>query len=100
MGRKKVRHFKSKQYYEDMFNTYFQDNKNEVVADLMDTLGYTDFEEMREDEYNSKWGFDCGWTLLSPKDRAMYHEWELDNGKYCCASVLLPTEYDTSAHTG
>lgn len=82
MGRKKIRNYPSKQFYEDMLDNYFNEHADEVKTHLMDTLGYSDFDMIWEDECKMKWGFDCGWILLYPTDAKMSHEWELDNGKY------------------
>lgn len=96
MGRRKVRHYKSKEYYERVFDDYFDEKRDDVIRDLMQTLGYTDFEELRNDEYRSKWGLDCGWILIYPKDKTMYHEWELDNGKYNAYIFAHPSYYPQS----
>ena len=86
MGRKKVRHYPSIKYYEDMLEQYFKDNNGAVIPYVIERIGedparYGIFE-LQEDECNMRWGFDCGWILLYPKNKEMAHEWELDNGKY------------------
>lgn len=96
MGRRKVRHHLPKGYYEDLLKKYFDEHSEEVIADLLDTLGYDTLEALKFAEYNMAFGFDCGWTKLVPKDSEMFHEWELDNGKYCAEIFCHPTYYPQS----
>ncbi len=96
MGRKKVRKFESKEHYEEVFDKYFRERRLEVIGHLMDSLGYDDFEKLRSDEVNMKWGFDCGWILIYPRDDVMRHEWELDNGKYSAYIFAHPSYYPQS----
>lgn len=96
MARRKVRNYPSKDYYKTMLDTYFKEHHNEVIKHLLDRLGYADLEALQEDEYRMKWGFDCGWTLLTPKNADMRHEWTLDNGKYDVAIFAHPSYYPQS----
>lgn len=96
MGRKKIRNHLPREHYEKMLETYFTEHQEEVITDLLNTLGYSSLEALRDDEYNMAFGFDCGWTKLVPKNREMFHEWELDNGKYCAEVYCRPTYYPQS----
>ena len=86
MGRKKVRHFASVEHYENLLEDYFNTNRDTVLRRLIRAIGEDPdtygVSALLEDEYNSRWGLDCGWILLYPKNKEMAHEWELDNGKY------------------
>lgn len=86
MGRKKVRHYPSREYYEDLLEQYFNDNNGAVIPYVIERIGenpaYYGIEDLMNDECRMRWGFDCGWILMYPKNREMEHEWELDNGKY------------------
>lgn len=79
---KKVRHFKSKEYYQEAFDTYYLMNHERVLRDLLEKTGCSSMEQLREDEFNMRWGLDCGFVTLAPTNPNMQHEWELDNGKY------------------
>jgi hypothetical protein len=48
-------------------------------------------ERLQEDECHMKFGFDCGWIHLHPKNKEMLHEWELDNGIYCAYVHAMPS---------
>lgn len=86
MGRKKVRHFASAEHYENLLEDYFNINRDTVLRRLIRAIGEDPdtyrVSALLEDEHNCRWGFDCGWILLYPKNKEMAHEWELDNGKY------------------
>jgi hypothetical protein len=79
---KKVRYFKSKQYYENVLNDYFEVHKDRVLQNLLEKTGCSDMEQLRRDEFGMRWGLDCGFVTLAPTNPNMQHEWELDNGKY------------------
>ena len=96
MGRRKVRHHLPKKYYEEMLERYFEEHSEEVISDLLERLGNDSLEQLKYEEYNMRFGFDCGWTKLVPKDSKMFHEWELDNGKYCAEIFCHPTYYPQS----
>lgn len=80
MGRKKVRNYPSKKYYEEIFNSYFEENHDEVIESVCEELGYGSFEALREAEYSMKFGLDCGFVKIYPKNHEMAHEWVLDEG--------------------
>lgn len=96
MGRKKVRNYPSREFYEEMLTKYFEEHRCEVIGYAMDRLGYTSFQKLQEDEYNSRFGFDCGWIHLCPKNAEMRHEWELDNGTYCAYVWCSPSYFPQS----
>ena len=91
MGRRKVRHYPSVEFYEGMLKEYFETHRGEVIGNLLDTLGYDSLEELQEAEYNMKFGLDCGWIHLHPKNKEMSHEWALDNGIYCAYVHAMPS---------
>lgn len=98
MGRKKVRNFPPKGYYEDKLEGYFREHRHEVIGNLLDTLGYRSLDELQEAEYNMKFGLDCGWIHLHPKNKEMAHEWALDNGiygAYVCARPSMNCQSTT-----
>ena len=98
MGRRKVRHYPSVEFYEEMLREYFETHRREVIGNLLDTLGYDSLEELQEAECNMKFGLDCGWIHLRPKDKEMSHEWALDNGiygAYVCARPSLNCQSTT-----
>lgn len=82
MGRRKVRNYPSKQYYERVLEQYFEENRDDVIRHTCDVLGFGNLEELRKAEYSSYFGLDCGWVILSPKNSEMAREWKLDNGQY------------------
>lgn len=98
MGRKKVRKHQSIAYYEAMLKDYFSEHKDDVVEYMLGNLGYDSLDDLWNDEYRMKFGFDCGWIYLIPRDKEMYHEWELDNGKYG-AHIFCRTPYNTQSTT-
>lgn len=101
MGRRKVRHHKPKQFYEEMLKKYFNEHGEEVLAHTAKELGFNSFQELRDFEFSGYYGgfgLDCGWVLMSPKNREMAHEWELDNGKYSVDIFVHPT-YNTQSTT-
>ena len=98
MGRRKVRHYPSVEFYEGMLREYFDTHRHEVIGNLLDTLGYESVERLQEDECHMKFGLDCGWIHLHPKNREMSHEWSLDNGiygAYVCARPSLNCQSTT-----
>ena len=86
MGRKKVRNYPSIQYYDEMLKEYFENHNGSIIYRVIKAIGenpdYYGIEDLMGDEYHMRWGLDCGWILLYPRDKKMAHEWELDNGKY------------------
>ena len=93
---KKVRKYPPKGFYEEKFEGYFREHKGEVIGNLLDTLGYDSLEHLKEDEMNMAFGFDCGWTVIYPKNEEMAREWKLDNGRYDYSIFAHPTYYPQS----
>ena len=81
MGRRKIRNYPSKEYYEYEIIEYMKEHREELLHHMLKILGYEDIDSLREDEYKMKFGGDCGFIKLSPKNREMAHEWYLDNDK-------------------
>jgi len=82
MAKPKIRHYPSKQDYEEGFKAWLKDQRGIYHKMLLDKLNYESMEQLREDEYAGKFGFCCGYVNLIPKNEEMFHEWGLDNGKY------------------
>lgn len=81
MGRTKVRHYPSREEYEATLKEYLTENKERYKRLILNTLGYEDFDSLWNDEYKGKFGLDCGWVQLHPKNKDMRHEWFLDNDR-------------------
>lgn len=81
MARTKVRNYPSKEEWKANILEYMKENKEALIRHMLNKLGYEDIDSLQEDEYSMKFGFDCGWVNLTPKNKDMYHEWYLDNGK-------------------
>ena len=98
MGRKKIRKHESRGYYETMLDNYFDEHRDEVVQYMLNQLGYESVDALWDDEYRMAFGFDCGWIYLIPRNSEMYHEWELDNGKYG-AHIYCKPPYNSQSTT-
>lgn len=98
MGRKKVRLYKSRDFYENLMHDYFKENKNEVIQYILDKTVFSTLEGLRDAEFKNHFGLDCGFVYLIPKNTEMYHEWELDEGKYC-AKVYVRGPFNTQSVT-
>lgn len=70
------RKFETKEYYEKLIEDYIKENKAAIINYTLKQMGYDDVDILLEDEYHSKWGNDCGWYLLYPKNREMREEWK------------------------
>lgn len=62
-----------------------------IVKDMMQKLGYTDLNKLHEDYIHMKWGFDCGWILVTPKNKEMRELW----GDY--PKTIMPVAYETQS---
>ena len=82
MARTKVRKYPSTGYVREMINRYFNENRDVVLADLLEKTSFADMNELRDAERRSYFGFDCGWVYLETANPEQYREWVLDNGKY------------------
>ena len=100
MGRRKVRNFPSREDYEQQFEDYFSENKHSCIQYAVQKLGFNDVEEMHDAEFSGRFGFDCGWVQLIPRDKEMYREWRLDNGEYSvCIFDIGHKTYPTQSVT-
>lgn len=81
MGRRKVRHYNTREYYKTLFNDYFVSHNDEVMTEVLRQTGFNSVEELTEAEYRSYFGFDCGWIMLTPKNSEQAHEWFLDDNR-------------------
>lgn len=75
---KKIRNYPSKADYEARINQFFEEHRDEVIRDMCFALGYDDFERLKHDECHMRFGFDCGFTKLLPRNAEMRYEWILD----------------------
>ena len=81
MGRRKVRNYKGREYYKELFDEYFKSHHNEVMSEVLSRTGFDTESDLRAAEYRSYFGFDCGWILISPKNKEQWHEWYLDDNR-------------------
>lgn len=99
MGRRKVRNYKGREYYKELFNNYFNTHHNEVMREVLDKLGFDTVENMSKAEYRGYFGFDCGWILVSPKNSEQSHEWFLDNDRISSDLYVSNPYYNTQSTT-
>lgn len=80
--RRKIRKYITMDYAKMQIQAYIDSHADEIIQHLLDETGFDSIEKLREFEYHSGFGFDCGFVTLEPRRSEMLHEWELDNGKY------------------
>ena len=90
------RKFPSKEEIETTIENFTTENENAIIGYMMKQLGYTDLEKLASDEQHSKWGFDCGWWLVTPKDPEMRKEWDKYDG---WDSLICPVAYMVQSTT-
>lgn len=95
---RKVRFYKTKQEIEDVLNTYLISNSDRVIKHLLEKTNCHSVEELHDDEFDMRWGLDCGFLTVEPSNPQMEHEWELDNGKYD-TGMRLHYPYSTQSIT-
>lgn len=98
MGRRKIRHYKDRQYYRELLNEYFKLHNFEVLRAVINFLGFDSVEEMRNAEITGCW-FDCGWVIISPKNKDHWHEWYLDNDRISADLYVENPLYNTQSTT-
>jgi len=81
MGRRKVRHYNSRDFYRELFDDYFNSHNDEVMKEVLEQTGFKSVEELNDAEYHSYFGFDCGWILIRPTNKEQAHEWFLDSNR-------------------
>lgn len=74
-------------------NQFCKEHYDAIVKDMMQKLGYTDLDKLNEDYINMKWGLDCGWTLVTPKNKKMLELW----GEY--PKIIVPVAYKSQSLT-
>lgn len=90
------RNFPSKEEIETIIENFNTENENAIIGYMMKQMGYTDIETLKDDEQHSKWGFDCGWWLLTPKDEEMRKEWNKYDG---WESLICPVVFMVQSTT-
>lgn len=90
------RKYKDRFYYEDMIKDFISENAQSIIDHMMKQLGYDDLEKLKSDDIHMKWGFDCGFCYLIPKNKEMREEWK----KYDdWDKILCPVAYGTQSIT-
>lgn len=98
MGRRKVRHYKSREYYKDLLNQYFNEHAEEVIKYTVKRMGFDSLEAMRAEELTGMW-FDCGFVYISPRNSEWSHEWFLDNDRISSNLYVNNPDYNTQSVT-
>lgn len=98
MGRRKVRHYRPREYYKDLFEEYFNKNTPMLVQYTAEKLGFESPSVMRDEEMTGVW-FDCGWCIITPKNKEQYREWLLDNDRISAHLYVDNRYYSTQSTT-
>lgn len=99
MARRKIRNYESTNYLREYLNHYFETQSENVIEAMIKEFGFNDLNELREAEYNMRFGLDCGWVWLKTLNKKQEHEWILDNGKYDAFVTCIRYPYDTQSTT-
>ena len=90
------RDYESRSYYNDLIKSWIDENKQAIINYMMYQLKYDDLEKLKSDDISMKWGFDCGFCYLIPRNKEMREEWK----KYDDWDRLLcPVAYETQSIT-
>ena len=97
MPRTKIRNYPSCKQVETELENYLRNHRGEYEHQVLQKLGYEDLNSLQEADQQMKFGFNCGWVQLHPKNKEMAREWRLDNdGLPNCifdiGSVIIPTQ--------
>lgn len=95
MGRRKVRNYKNREYYVNLFHEYFREHTQELLEYTAGVLGFETPRAMRDEEMTGCW-CDCGYVIISPTNKEQYREWRLDDGYSAHLYVHNPM-YDTQS---
>jgi len=96
MGRRSNRKFETQEYYRALIKDYIKSHKQYIINNMMQKTGYDDMDKLQDDEYHMRFGLDCGWIVLIPKNTEMYKEWK----KYeDYEGMICPTAYNTQSIT-
>ena len=87
----------SKSEYEELLKEFVKRNEKKIIAHMMKFMGYDDIELLKQDEYQSKWGLDCGWYLMYPKDREVYKEQKEADDYF--GKIFCTVAYNTQSTT-
>ena len=101
MARTKVRNYESREVWQERIIAYLKEHKEKYIRLVLQTLGYETTDELRDAEYNqNRFGLDCGWVKLVPKNKEMAREWKLDNDNIPAAIYdVANTIYSTQSTT-
>lgn len=81
MGRRKVRNYNTRDFYRELFDDYFKTHNEEVMQEVLEQTGFRTVEDLSQAEYHGYFGLDCGWIVLTPKNKEQAHEWFLDDDR-------------------
>ena len=82
----------TKDEFREQVKQYCKEHEDAIIKHMMKVMGYTDMETLQDDEYHMKWGFDCGWILVTPKNAKMRELWGLDY-----PSTIMPVAYNSQS---
>ena len=99
MGRRKVRNYNPRAYYTDIFNRYFNEHHIEVMREVLEKTGFDTVKALADAEYHGYFGFDCGWIIISPKNKEQSHEWFLDSNRIDSVLFVHNPCYNTQSTT-
>lgn len=99
MPRRKVRKYDSVAQVENKINEWIELHKDEILNDMLNKAGYPDTDKLWDDEYNGRFGLDCGWVWLYAKNDEQFHEWFLDNNRYQDFVSRIRFPYSTQSTT-
>ena len=99
MGRRKVRYYKDREFYKNLFDEYFDKHHAEVMAEVLRQTGFEDSTALSVAEHRMYFGLDCGWILLTPKNKDHAHEWFLDNDRISSYMFVHNKRYNCQSTT-
>lgn len=82
----------TKDEFREQVEQYCKEHEDAIIKHMMNVMGYTDMETLQNDESRMKWGFDCGWILVTPKNAKMRELWGLDY-----PSTIMPVAYNSQS---
>ena len=99
MPRTKNRKHESVTAVAQKINKWIEEHKDEILKNMLDTVGYEDTDKLWNDEYHGRFGLDCGWVWFYTKNDEQYHEWFLDNNRYTDYVSRINYPYNTQSTT-
>ena len=104
MARRKIRNYPSTNFIRDSINKYFEQNKEDVINELLSKTGFDTVDELYYHEYHDNnglglSGLDLGWVWVKTYNAEQNREWILDNGKYDNMVRGINCPYDSQSTT-